>query len=141
MKKIVYIFLSVILFSCNKLPVNGKLDGMWQLMEIRYGNGLTIFPEKTYYNFQLELVKLSKIHPGSLHGSKTDYYVGRFEFTEDSLSFYNMRNARNENIVATDEDLAPYGLNVSIERFGVDELTRNNMILRSDRVVLSFRKF
>lgn len=141
MKKIVYIFLSVILFSCNKLPVNGKLDGMWQLMEIRYENNEKTYPEKTYYRFQLELVRLSKVHEGSLHESKTDSYVGRFEFTEDSLSLYNIRIYKNENVAATDKDLAPFGLNASANRFGIEELTRSNMVLKSEDVQLVFRKF
>ena len=141
MKKIVYILLAVVLFSCDKLPVNGKLDGMWQLMEIRHANNEKTYPERTYYRFQLELFRLNKVHEGSLHESKTDSYVGRFEFTEDSLSFYNIRKYKNENVAATDKDLAPFGLNTSTDRFRIEELTSSNMVLKSQDVQLVFRKF
>ena len=42
-KHIAYIIsAAVILFSvvsCDKLPENGKLDGMWQIMSINYAHG------------------------------------------------------------------------------------------------------
>lgn len=141
MKKIIYILLPFFLFSCGKLPINGKLDGMWQLMEITHQDGKIEMPLKVYYSIQLKLIRFNRVHEGSLHGSKTDYYIGRFEHTGDSLSFYNIRHLKNENMIATPEELAPFGLDGSTDRFKIEELTNSKMILISAGERLTFRKF
>lgn len=140
MKKIVLIIVLLQLFSCDKLPINGKLDGMWQLMEIEYTNGIVEHPEKTYYSIQLHLIKLSKVYEGSLHGSNAVNYVGRFEYTADSLVIKDLRANKDEDLV-TKEQLIPFGLNGPVDRFKIEKLTNDKMILQSGSVMLSFRKF
>ena len=38
---IVFIFLLLGISSCDKAPINGKLDGRWQLMNIENSDGNT----------------------------------------------------------------------------------------------------
>lgn len=133
--------LSLFSISCSKQPINGKLDGMWQLTEIEYPNGTNVFPSKVYYSIQLHILKLSNIHDGSLHGSNTDYYVGRFEHTNDSLNFYDIRHYKEEEVIANPVELAPYGLNGISDHFAIEKLTGSNMVLKSTDITLYFRKF
>ncbi|MDC7195075.1 lipocalin-like domain-containing protein, partial [Phocaeicola vulgatus] len=39
--------------SCDKAPINGKLDGRWQLMTIEYTNGKIEECNRIYYSIQL----------------------------------------------------------------------------------------
>lgn len=127
--------------ACDKLPINGKLDGMWQLEEIEYSNGDHIVPEATYYSFQLHLMKLTQVHEESLYGSKSDRYLGRFTHTNDSLIVYDFRIYYQEEESATPEQLIPFGITGTSEHFEVEKLNRKKMILKSRHARLLFRKF
>ena len=85
-KHIAYIIsAAVILFSavsCDKLPENGKLDGMWQIMSVNYAHGseydslVDIKSQKVYLSFQL---KLAQIHTGAFRNEvQTDVILSRF---------------------------------------------------------------
>ena len=47
-----------VLCSCDKKPINGKLDGRWQLMTIEYNDGSIKECERIYCSIQLHLVEL-----------------------------------------------------------------------------------
>ena len=50
------------LIACDKVPMNGNLDGMWQLMAIQYnttGSVSDVKISRLYYSFQLHLVELN----------------------------------------------------------------------------------
>lgn len=134
--------LLVILFSCDKLPINGLLDGMWQLKKIEYTNGETIFPEFTYYSIQLDLIKLSQVHNSGTPDRSINTFLGRFQYTHDSLYIYDIRTwvYREEEIPATVEQLQPFGISNNAH-FAIEKLDGKNMLLRSDEALLTFRKF
>lgn len=138
MKKstILFILTAIItLASCGKLPMNGKLDGMWQLIQIdtEEGSNHEIKEQRVYYSVQLELITLR-----GMSGSK--YILGRFEHSGDSLFLYDLRTGGNEQL-CTVNDVKPYGLNSVTPRFGVEKLTNGDMILKSKESTLYFRKF
>jgi hypothetical protein len=56
----IYLLLSTV-FSCDKLPMNGDLDGMWQLMSVEMdGEVSDVKSRKRYWSFQLHLVQFSR---------------------------------------------------------------------------------
>lgn len=141
MKKIGYILILIIITACDKFPINGKLDGMWQLKEIEYKDGTNEVPEAVYYSFQLHLMKLTQVHKGSLYGNKSENYLGRFNHTEDSLIVYDFRIYRDEETSVSAEQLIPFGIKGTSGRFKIEKLSKSKMILQSYYTRLTFRKF
>lgn len=139
MKKQTIFFLLTLLItaSCGKLPINSRLDGMWQLINIATdGNESTeTKEERLYYAVQLELIGLQK--EGDMK------YLGRFTQTNDSLIVYDFRLhiSGDNSTQASSGDLKEWGIEGTTERFGIEELTTDKMILRSHSSKLTFRKF
>ena len=93
--------------ACGKMPINGDLDGRWQIMKIEYASGEEEMPERAYYSVALHTINLMKVDVTS--------QTGNMEYTGDSL-FVVMP-------ISKVEDLLPFGMNGTEQRFGVKELT------------------
>ena len=111
--------------ACGKMPINGDLDGRWQIMKIEYASGEEEMPERAYYSVALHTINLMKVDVTS--------QTGNMEYTGDSL-FVVMP-------VCKVEDLLPFGMNGTEHRFGVKELTSKYLVLQSNYARLEFRKF
>ena len=111
--------------ACGKMPINGDLDGRWQIMKIEYASGEEEMPERAYYSVALHTINLMKVDVTS--------QTGNMEYTGDSL-FVVMP-------ISKVEDLLPFGMNGTEQRFGVKELTSKDLGLQSDYARLEFRKF
>ena len=119
------VLLVLIVSSCGKMPINRDLDGRWQIMKIEYASGVEEAPERAYYSVALHTINLMKVDVTS--------QTGNMEYTGDSL-FVVMP-------VSKVEDLLPFGMNGTEQRFGVKELTSKYLVLQSDYARLEFRKF
>ena len=125
MKKILYILLCTALFtSCQKADDNGDLGGWWKLLQIEDIKNDTVIDkrgEDRFWAIQLRMITTN-------NGGK-----GRFQHIGDSLFVQMIQKPSDGKNVGmyTPED----------ERFGVNRLTNKSMILQSDKVVLTFRKF
>ena len=83
MKKYILLLVIATLISCGKIPINGDLDGRWQLMQVEYHTTKEIrSPEFTYFDVNLHLMQLKKIVGGT---DRPDGINARFTHTEDSL--------------------------------------------------------
>ena len=111
--------------ACGKMPINGDLDGRWQIMKIAYASGEEEMPERAYYSVALHTINLMKVDVTS--------QTGNMEYTGDSL-FVVMS-------VSKVKDLLPFGMNGTEQRFGVKELTSKYLVLQSNYARLEFRKF
>ena len=111
--------------ACGKMPINGDLDGRWQIMKIEYASGEEEVPERAYYSVALHTINLMKVDVSN--------QTGNMEYTGDSL-FVVMP-------ISKVEDLLPFGMNGTEQRFGVKELTSKYLVLQSDYARLEFRKF
>lgn len=125
MKKIIYILLCAALFtSCQKADDNGDLGGWWKLLQIEDIKNDTVIDkrgEDRFWAIQLRMI------------TTNDGGKGRFQHIGDSLFVQMIQKPSDGKNVGmyTPED----------ERFGVNRLTNKSMILQSDKVVLTFRKF
>ena len=119
------VLLMLIAGACGKMPINGDLDGRWQIMKIEYASGEEEVPERAYYSVSLHTINLMQVGVTS--------QTGNMEYTGDSL-FVEMP-------VSKIEDLLPFGMNGTKQRFGVKELTSKQLVLQSDYARLEFRKF
>ncbi|MEG1684407.1 MAG: lipocalin-like domain-containing protein [Bacteroides sp.] len=129
MKKLLILstLLLALLTSCSKAPINGKLDGQWQLTQIDFSNGETVNkkPERIYFSVQLHLLSLRQTNGGE--------YLGRFNHTGDSLHI-NMLEGNKE-------EMKVFGMDDTVQHFGVEKLSHSKMILKSEYGRLFFRKF
>ncbi|WP_370861026.1 lipocalin-like domain-containing protein [Parabacteroides faecis] len=119
------ILLMLIVGACGKMPINGDLDGRWQIMKIEYASGEEETPERAYYSVALHTINLMQVGVTS--------QTGNMEYTGDSL-FVEMPISKIENLL-------PFGMNGTEQRFGVKELTSKQLVLQSDYARLEFRKF
>ena len=129
MKKILYALLCTSLCtslftSCQKADDNGDLGGWWKLLQIEDIKNDTVIDkrgEDRFWAIQLRMITTN-------NGGK-----GRFQHIGDSLFVQMIQKPSDGKNVGmyTPED----------ERFGVNRLTNKSMILQSDEVVLTFRKF
>ena len=126
MKKGIFFTLLILFISaCGKMPINGDLDGRWQIMKIEYASGEEETPERAYYSVALHTINLMQVGVSN--------QTGNMEYTGDSL-FVTMP-------ISTVEDLLPFGMNGTEQRFGVKELTSKHLVLQSDYARLEFRTF
>lgn len=124
-KGVIFTLLILLISACGKMPINGDLDGRWQIMKIEYASGEEETPERAYYSVALHTINLMQVDVTS--------QTGNMEYTGDSL-FVTMP-------ISTVEDLLPFGMNGTEQRFGVKELSSKHLVLQSDYARLEFRKF
>ena len=74
---IIVVLLTLIVSACGKMPINGDLDGRWQIMKIAYASGEEEMPERAYYSVALHTINLMKVDVTS--------QTGNMEYTGDSL--------------------------------------------------------
>ena len=84
MKKHIHIFiilLTTMLSACDKVYINGDLDGMWQLQKVENSEDNTAeYKQNIYYSFQRNLTFISKQNEtdaplrylGTLYNSEQD---------------------------------------------------------------------
>jgi hypothetical protein len=134
MKKLFIISIIFMLAACDKLPMNGNLDGMWQLIAIQDNTTSNISDVKSsrlYYSFQLHLVQLNN---GEAYA--------HFSHRNDSIVMYDWFKGNLNNDKITDPTvLNKFGLYELRDSFRVEVLTSEKMQLRSRKATLSFRKF
>lgn len=129
MKKALYIILSAaLLASCQKADDNGDLGGFWKLLQIEELKNDTIIDkreESCFWAIQLRMITANR--NGGVIGK------GRFQHTGDSLFVQMIQKPGNGKVVGL---YSPEN-----ERFCVNRLTNKSMVLQSDSVILTFRKF
>lgn len=134
MKKLFIIFIVLLFTACDKLPMNGNLDGMWQLMAIKdnvTGSVSDVKSNRLYYSFQLYLVELGN----------AEFYA-HFSHRNDSIIMYDWCDGTAINNKLTDATtLNKFGLYELKDSFKVEVLTNEKMQLRSRKATLNFRKF
>jgi|SRR5574344_50801 hypothetical protein len=125
--------------SCNlETSDNGNLDGNWQLMEVdtlATGGVANVKNTQIFYSVQVRLINLRTYNDSTV---KSNLYF-HFENTGDSLK---LKTASGTGKIMYDvATIRPYGLNKEEESFKILSLDEDNMQLRSDLLVLKFRKF
>lgn len=137
--------LLVWLFGCDrKWPMNGALDGQWQLLTVETrADGVVTDrkDEQLFFRFQLQLLMLT-----DLGGNGYGTYVGRMTYDQEAqivqTQEMNVRtNTGDSGIAATAKQLAPFGLDNGTTRFEVVKADGDHLILESDYARLTLRKF
>ena len=136
---IVALFIMLVSFqSCEfEASDNGDLDGNWQLMQIdtiATGGSYNVKNYQLFYAVQVRLLCLKAYNDNV----SSDMYF-HFEHTADSLK---LKPASNDgHAMYPVSTLRPYGINKEQDAFKIMLLNSDRMQLRSDSLLLSFRKF
>lgn len=146
---------SFLLNSCDKLPDNGKLDGMWQLTSIEKNGKIEDVKAKAkYWSVRLRLFQYS-----SNRSMNSQVYYSHFTKEGSTLvlrdfctqASYEKEGDDNEWISIDESSiLNEWGLYFTPDAsnnkkvtstFHIAELTNSSMILTTDSTKLTFRKF
>lgn len=130
--------------SCDKKwPINGNLDGNWQLMTVEtIADGSKTDCHRMYIGIQLHMVELK-----DLGGNGYESFFGEFSYDEDK-EIAIMKNLKGKKSTsdngqpANPEALKPYGLNSDQENiFKVIKADGKHLVLESDYARLTMRSF
>lgn len=124
-------FMMIIFAGCQKSPINGDLDGQWQVMEVTPNAPETIVSVRLYMCFSLHTVQLSYYGTGVWASGN----ILRFEDKTLSLDF---PYETSESSIAL---LKQYGIYSNPVTFTVEHLDKNKLILRDGDTVVTLRKF
>lgn len=161
MKKSLYRLLAwlmpLLLLACDKLPNNGDLDGMWQLMTVEHhasGEVVDLSNTQHYWSFRLRLVQFS-----AHKGINTSVFYAHFTHDGNTIHLYDFcSQAKYEKETDDNEWVSPAQANIftpwgfvpqpdpsnpnkTTTSFHVEQLTSSSLILSNSTTTLSFRKF
>ena len=130
--------------GCDKMPANGDLDGMWQMIEVEHGGvSKNVSADQLYMSIQLHLFQLGDKKNGRR-------YYGYFEHKGDSLRLWQFsyasqnETAEEDNVPIAEADkaiLQPWGFYSLKETFLVDKLTKDILIMHNDSAKIQYIKF
>lgn len=121
---ILFVALSCVLSSCGEKFGHKYLDGMWQVQNITYTDGVTERPEDMYFSFQIDIMEIKK--PGLGSAGNYDYMDGIMHFKFNGVSV---------------EQAHAFGMDGPDSKFVVEKLNNDKLILRSDCARVELRKY
>ena len=128
MKRILFILsvMAVVLASCDRVYINGDLDGMWQLQKVELPDS-DVYPQNIYYSYQRHMAQVSENYEDGLPLR----YLGILEYSGDSLKMSSFRKFLEEEIVATVDALSGFYLYSDSTVFVVERLDDETLVMRS----------
>ena len=134
MKNIISVLIATIIavaaVSCRKAPINGHLDGMWQIMSVEYPSQPTLRPDRYYLCFYRHTANLR--HYGGFNIGGNLFY----DEEAGNLSVEFPYSGTWLGIIGIPEH-TPYTAD-----FKILKLTRTELVmLLDDSVTYSLRKF
>jgi len=133
-----------LLTGCDKVPMNGDLDGLWQLTTVQTGQDVRdVKSDRAYLSFQLHLTQWDHV------GFR---YFAHFTHEGDSIRFYDFahdslhRSKADDNEWVTEEEMRDgamdaWGIHNLDARYRVRQLDGEALILEKADTTLFFRKF
>lgn len=120
-----------LLTSCQKSPINGDLDGQWQVMTVTPQPAEEVTSERIYMCFSLHTCQLTYYGNGPWTSGNI------LKFADNTLAL-EFPYATSENSIAL---LRQYGINSNPVSFTIETLTKDRLILRDGDTVIELRKF
>lgn len=130
------LLLSIAFAACDKVYINGDLDGMWRLESVVYPDS-TSTPDQIYYSFQRHLVQVSR-HDGTELPKR---FLGNLDYRGATLSMSNFHSFPLEKYPATIEMLKEFHLYSDSTTFNVVTLNEERLILENGERIYTLRKW
>ena len=122
----IILFLALMFVACDKVYINGDLDGMWQLQRVERGGEIAV-PVDIYYSFQRHLTFVSKHYDEEMPLR----YLGNLHYSGDTVVMSGFRKFLEEEIVATGDALSGFYLYSDSTVFVVERLDDETLVMRS----------
>lgn len=147
MKKYIYqiftLLIVAIASSCESYQIHGDLDGFWQVTSIedKETGDVTQCKGDIYYSFQRDLVLISYVSPNIPTGQMKENYIAYFTHENDSISMTDFRiYIDREGKQAPLSKLAKFGLYETFNKFQIENLCKNDLVLNTDKVRIVMKK-
>ncbi|MBQ5645070.1 MAG: lipocalin-like domain-containing protein [Bacteroidaceae bacterium] len=137
LRKIFYICLLLFICSCERIFINGDLDGMWRLRRVE-SDSLLETPDSIFYTFQRHLVTIG-IYSETEHPK--NWYMGCFEYDGDSIRMNNFYRYPGTDGIRIPSELGNLYIYDTIAKFRVEHLNNDVLILSSSDTQYTFDKW
>lgn len=137
LKKILYICLILLTLSCERIFINGDLDGMWRLESVETAGGV-VYPDNIFYSFQRHLAMMG-IYSETEH--PTNYYMGCFVYENDCIVMDNFYRYPGMDGVCVPEELANLYIYDTPTEFKVEKINDRTLVLSAAGARYSFKKW
>lgn len=137
LRKILYICLILLTVSCERIFINGDLDGMWRLERVETADAV-VFPESIFYSFQRHLVMIG-IYSETEHPK--NFYMGCFVYENDSIIMDNFYRYPGMSGDCVPEELANLYIYDTTAEFKVEKISNDILHLSSFGIKYTFRKW
>lgn len=137
LKRIIYICLLLLFLSCERIFINGELDGMWRLERVE-SEADVVYPDSIFYSFQRHLVMMG-IYSETEHPK--NYYMGCFYYENDRLIMNNFYRYPGMDGVCVPEELENLYIYDTTVNFKVEKISSDILVLSSCDVKYTFRKW
>lgn len=117
------------LSGCRKAPINGDLDGQWQITRIEYPDGTIATPESKYICFSLHVVQLTTPGEPDIHGN--------MRYEGDTLTLDFPYDNTEERLLT----LYQWGIASNPTTFHIVSLTSKNLFVATNHIKISCKKF
>ena len=137
MKKILYILLvSSTLIACDKVYINGDLDGMWKLKSVEYPDSIS-YPNHIFYSFQRHLTQLTKDNDTDL----PTRFLGNLSYIGNTITMSKFYSFPQEPFAATLSHLKEFHLYRDSTIFNIVTLNDETLIMTSDERTYTLQKW
>lgn len=139
------ILMTLILCSCDKLQINGKLDGMWQVMSVEKESKIQECPPyQCYWCVQLHMIQFTNTNMDKTYISTFQNKDGKLYLKQISFPSRHEKESDDDKEMSQDdikERLHPWGIWTVNDCFDIVCLNNERLVLRSDSVTVTLRKF
>lgn len=138
---------AALLDACDKTPINGDLDGMWQLMTVQTpGHTREAKNDQVYMCIQLHMVEWRYVRDDKIH------FYSHFRQQSDSLYIMDLSHASTHSAIGSDDvpvtasemalgAMEPWGIHTLDMRYRIRQLDADHLSLEKADTLYTFRKF
>ena len=137
MKKVLYILSAMaLLTSCDRVYINGELDGMWRLETVVYPDR-TVHPQQMFYSFQRHMTQISEHNDSTLPRR----FLGNLYYDGTTLTMSHFYVFPHESYPATAKILEEFHLYSDSSIFRIQSLDDELLIMKSGERTYTLRKW
>lgn len=136
MKRTIFLLLTLAFTACDKVYINGELDGMWRLKSVQYPDS-TAHPQQVFYSFQRHLSQIGKYYDEE----QPTRFLGELDYNGKTLSMSNFHRFPLEEYPATLKMLAEFHLYSDSTSFTIITLNGETLIMQSDCGLYTLEKW
>lgn len=135
-KLLIYLVIPFILTSCEKIYINGDLDGMWKLEKVVKGDSVE-YPANICYSFQRHLVMLGEYYDEEF----PDYYMAEFDYTDSIITMTKFYKYPGRDDICDMEELKEYYIFSDTMVFVVDYMNSERLLMHTEERDYFFEKW